>query len=40
MNHGKCLSMFSKVVMGLPRNERIENGTKDVEDQHDYGDEA
>jgi hypothetical protein len=40
MNHGKCLSMFSKVVMGLPRNECIENGAKDVEDQHDYGDEA
>jgi hypothetical protein len=40
MIHGKFLSMFSKVVIGLPRNERIENGAKDVEDQHDYGDEA
>jgi hypothetical protein len=25
ISHGKNLSMFSKVVMGLPRNERIEN---------------
>jgi hypothetical protein len=40
MIHGKFLSMFSKVVIGLPRNERIENGAKDVEDQNHYGDEA
>jgi hypothetical protein len=32
--------MFSKIVIGLPRNKRIENGAKDVEDQNDYGDEA
>jgi hypothetical protein len=40
MTQGKYSSMVFMIVIGLPRNERIENGAKNVEDQHDYGDEA
>jgi hypothetical protein len=40
MTQGKYSSMVFMIVICLPRNERIENGAKDVEDQNDYGDEA